>query len=58
MNVVMTRGGRFVEIQGTGEEATFDETQRPAMLALARGEIAALFQVQCEALDDIWPFAK
>jgi RNA-directed DNA polymerase len=25
MNVVMTGGGRFVEIQGTGEEATFDE---------------------------------
>ena len=24
MNVVMTGRGRFVEIQGTGEEATFD----------------------------------
>ena len=25
MNVVMTGGGRFVEVQGTGEEATFSE---------------------------------
>jgi len=58
MNVVMTRGGRFVEIQGTGEEATFDETQLAAMLSLARGGIAALFQMQREALADVWPFAE
>ncbi len=25
MNVVMTGSGRFIEIQGTGEEATFDD---------------------------------
>ena len=32
MNVVMTGGGRFVEVQGTGEEATFSDerTGRPA----------------------------
>ena len=27
MNVVMTGGGRFVEVQGTGEEATFSEAE-------------------------------
>ena len=36
MNVVMTGSGRFVEIQGTGEEATFSETELAAMLKLAR----------------------
>jgi ribonuclease PH len=47
MNVVMTGRGRFVELQGTGEEATFDEAELHAMLELARrgiGELAALQQ--------------
>ena len=35
MNVVMTGSGRFVEVQGTGEEATFSEDQLHQMLALA-----------------------
>ena len=34
MNVVMTGGGRFVEIQGTGEEATFSEAELQKLLAL------------------------
>jgi len=42
MNVVMTGGGRFVEIQGTGEEATFDDDQLAEMLRLARKGIAEL----------------
>src|SRR5208283_1356636 len=37
MNVVMTGSGRFVELQGTGEEATFSEQDLSALLALARG---------------------
>ena len=40
MNVVMTGGGRFVEVQGTGEEATFSEDELAAMLKLARGGLA------------------
>ena len=32
MNVIMTGSGRFVEIQGTGEEATFDDDQLSEML--------------------------
>lgn len=36
MNVIMTASGRFVEIQGTGEEATFDDKQLSRMLQLAK----------------------
>lgn len=46
MNVVMTGSGRFVEIQGTGEEATFDDDQLAKMLKLGRKGIAELTQLQ------------
>jgi ribonuclease PH len=36
MNVVMTGTGRFVEVQGTGESASFTEAELKALLALAR----------------------
>ena len=51
MNVVMTGSGRFVEIQGTGEEATFDDQQLASMLALAKQGIADLTSLQRNALD-------
>jgi len=35
MNIVMTDDGRYVEIQGTGEEATFDRDDLNALLDLA-----------------------
>jgi ribonuclease PH len=57
MNVVMTGQGRFVEIQGTGEETTFDEAQLHAMLALGRCGIARLTELQRSALGRNWPFA-
>lgn len=50
MNVVMTGSGRFVEIQGTGEEATFGEGDLSQMLALARQGIDQLTQRQRAAL--------
>jgi ribonuclease PH len=46
MNVVMTGSGRFVEIQGTGEEATFDQEELTAMLSLARQGIESLTRLQ------------
>jgi ribonuclease PH len=46
MNVVMTGAGRFVELQGTGEEATFDAGELAAMIALARKGIAELNALQ------------
>jgi len=50
MNVVMTGTGRFVEIQGTGEKATFTDDQLAAMLALARRGIAQLTAIQRKVL--------
>ena len=54
MNVVMTGGGRFVEVQGTGEEATFSEKELSAMLDLARGGIGGLSKLQAKALGPSW----
>jgi len=56
MNVVMTGSGRFVEVQGTGEEATFSEEELAAMLDLARCGIRELTAIQRESLGGDWPF--
>ncbi|NLS95537.1 MAG: ribonuclease PH [Planctomycetaceae bacterium] len=56
MNVVMTGTGQFVEIQGTGEEATFSQSQLLEMLDLARSGIEQLTAIQRDALGDRWPF--
>jgi ribonuclease PH len=56
MNVVMTGRGRFVEIQGTGEEATFGEEDLATLLKLARKGIGELTQIQQAALGKQWPF--
>jgi ribonuclease PH len=56
MNVVMTGGGRFVEVQGTGEEATFSQKQLHEMLALATKGIETLQQAQRKALRQAFPF--
>ena len=55
MNVVMTGDGRFVEVQGTGEEATFSEEELAALLKLARGGIRELAALQKAALGKHWP---
>jgi ribonuclease PH len=57
LNVVMTGAGRFVEVQGTGEEATFSEEDLSAMLHLARSGIRRLIDSQRQSLGDLWPFA-
>jgi len=46
MNVVMTGAGRFVEVQATAERHAFDDEQMARMLALARGGIAELVEIQ------------
>ncbi|MCI0491706.1 MAG: ribonuclease PH [Planctomycetes bacterium] len=56
MNVVMTNSGRFVEVQGTGEEATFTDDELQQMLALARNGIAQLTALQRYALGTDWPW--
>ncbi len=50
MNIVMTEAGEFIELQGTGEESTFSDSQLGAMLALGRAGVQQLFQAQREAL--------
>jgi ribonuclease PH len=50
MNVVATEKGRFIEVQGTGESATFSDEEMQAMLALAKSGIAQLVARQREVL--------
>lgn len=57
MNVVMTGSGKFIEIQGTGEEATFSEDELAKLLKLAKGGIKDLTEMQQKALGRKWPVA-
>lgn len=50
MNVVMTASGGFVEVQGTGEEATFERRELDRMLALAEKGIRQLLDLQAASL--------
>ena len=52
MNVVMTHDGRFVEVQGTGEETMFSREQLDALLDRAAGGIRQLIATQDEVLSD------
>ena len=51
MNVIATGAGRFVEVQGTGEEATFDRRELDALLDLALGGIRTIAQRQRDAIE-------
>ena len=53
MNIVATEKGRFIELQGTGEGATFSEEEMTAMMALAKSGIAQLVAKQHEVLEPI-----
>jgi ribonuclease PH len=55
MNVVMTGSGRFVEIQGTGEEATFSDEELAELLSLAKLGIGQLRDLQLKTLGRHWP---
>jgi ribonuclease PH len=50
MNVVMTGSGKFIEVQGTAEEAPFDRSQLDAMLQLAGSGIQELIAKQRKLL--------
>jgi ribonuclease PH len=56
MNVVMTGSGRFVEVQGTGEEATFTDAELQVLLRLAKQGIVRLTEIQRHILGKHWPF--
>lgn len=50
MNVVVTGSGKFVEVQGTAEQATFDRSELDVLLDLALGGTAELARLQATAL--------
>ena len=56
MNVVMTGKGNFVEVQGTGEESTFTETELGSLIKLAKKGCKELTGLQKAAIGKKWPF--
>ncbi|MBN2374385.1 ribonuclease PH [bacterium] len=54
MNVVMTGQGLFVEIQGTAEDAPFEETVFDEFLGLAKKGIAELISIQKKVLGPLF----
>ncbi len=50
MNLVMTTTGQYIEIQGTGEEATFSADQLNTLLGLGREGVDLLGGLQKEAI--------
>lgn len=55
LNLVMTGSGQFIEVQGTGEEATFSQKQLDRLLKLGKLGIEAITQSQKQALGTNWP---
>jgi len=51
-NVVMTASGQYVEVQGSGEEATFSPDEMSAMLKLADKGIRELITLQRDAIEN------
>jgi ribonuclease PH len=52
MNVVMTGGGRFVEVQGTAEGTAFSRSELDSLLGLAETGIKELTDLQTAVLAD------
>lgn len=52
MNVVMTHSGKFVEIQGTGEERAFSEEELSSLLALAKKGIGEIISLQKQTIGE------
>ena len=48
MNVVMTGGGRFVELQGTAEQTPFRKSDLNRMIALAEKGVRELLEIQAK----------
>lgn len=57
-NYAMTEDLRLIEVQGTGEEATFSEEEMAEMLRLGKLGIAGLIAAQRDALDRFDPTAN
>ncbi|MCP6726092.1 ribonuclease PH, partial [Klebsiella pneumoniae] len=57
MNLVMTGSGKIIEVQGSGEEATFTRKQLDALIDLGDAGIRTITTAQKAALGSAWPFA-
>jgi ribonuclease PH len=49
-NTIMTASGEMVELQMSGEEATFSESELASLLTLGKAGIRALIEKQRQAL--------
>ena len=49
-NLVMNSAGEFIELQATGEEATFTEEQLADLMTLGKGGVRSLLEAQEQAL--------
>jgi ribonuclease PH len=56
LNLVMTGSGEFIEVQGTGEEATFSRSQLDRMLKLGKQGIDGITAAQKKSLGSAWPW--
>jgi ribonuclease PH len=56
LNLVMTGRGAFIEVQGTGEEATYTRKQLDKLLDLGTAGITEITALQKAALGKRWPF--
>ena len=52
MNVIMNKKGEFIEIQGTGEEATFSRKELNGLLDLAESSINRIIELQDNIIND------
>jgi ribonuclease PH len=52
MNVVMDGRGRFIEVQGTGEQTPFERARLDALLDLASGGIDRLLEIQRKVTEE------
>jgi ribonuclease PH len=53
MNIVQTSSGEYVELQGTGEEATFSKSELLELLEYGEAGIQQLMDIQRAALGDL-----
>lgn len=56
LNLVMTGSGEFIEVQGSGEEATFSRKQLDRLLELGEGGIRSITLEQKRSLGSAWPW--
>ena len=49
-NMVMNSAGQFIELQGTGEEATFSETELADLIKLGKAGVLQLLEAQKKAI--------